>query len=332
MKIQILFFLLSLFLFSCEPQYKYDSWDLPSTPENLAGFNSSADDYNSTAPTLGRFIPLCFSSNRYSNGSQFDIIYEPMVVSFGKSTGEFRILNNYAEWGIYQHYGEVFQNALKQVNTYANELGPYFMINNSMTHQDYDYLLIFASDIDGNFDINFTFKRQQDSLFMESIPIDFINSEFDELYPFVAIDKGQFLFCSNRENEIFDIYSIDLNDPYDSLLEEFLYPSQKMIVKNNILSSDADDKCPYIYDNTMVFTSNRPGGYGGFDLYKSTYQNSEWTTPVNLGPNVNSEADEYRPILINEGVDPNKNMMIFSSNRSEGQGGFDLYYVGVNKE
>ena len=331
MKIQILVFLISLFLFSCEPKYKYDSWDLPSTPQNLADFNSSADDYNSTAPTLGRFIPLCFSTNRYSNGNQFDVIYKPMVVSFGKSTGEFRILNAYAEWGIYQHYGEIFQNALSKINTEANELGPNFIVNNSMANQGYEYLFMYASDEEGDFDIGFTFKRQQDSIFMESIPIEFINSEFDDLYPFVDFEQGKFFFCSNRENDKFDIYTINLVDPNNSLLEEFLYPNQNMIVKNNILSSDLDDKCPYIYDNTMVFTSNRPGGYGGFDLYKSIYKNGEWTTPVNLGPNVNSEADEYRPILINEGVDPNKNMMIFSSNREGGMGGFDLYYVGINQ-
>ncbi len=183
MKIQLLFVLLSILSFSCEPQYKYESGELPSTPVNLVDFNTGFDDYNSTAPTLGSFIPLCFSTNRYSGGSQFDVIYEPMVVSFGKSTGEFRILDNYAEWGIYKYYDDIFHNALQRINTSANELGPHFIINHSMAYQDYEYLMLFASDEDENFDIRFTFKRQQDSLFMESIPIEYINSEFDELYP-----------------------------------------------------------------------------------------------------------------------------------------------------
>ena len=124
MRIYIFIFFISLFIFSCEPQYKYESWELPSTPQNLTDFNSSHDDYNSTAPTLGSFIPLCFSSNRYSNGNQFDVIYEPLVVSFGKSTGIFRILNSYAQWGIYQDYDDIFHNALNKITTSANELGP----------------------------------------------------------------------------------------------------------------------------------------------------------------------------------------------------------------
>lgn len=318
-------------LVSCEPQYKYESWDLTSTPENLTDFNTSFDDYNSTAPTLGSFIPLCFSTNRNSGGSQFDVIYEPMVVSFGKSTGEFRILNSYAEWGIYQYYNDIFHNALKKINTSANELGPHFMINRSMAYQGYEYLMLFASDEDENFDIRFTFKRQQDSLFMESIPMEYINSEFDDLYPFVDLQKGKFFFCSNRESEKFDIYAININDPYNNLIEEFLYASQIDIVKETVLSSSSDDKCPYIYDNKMVFTSNRPGGFGGYDLYYSSWKNEQWTTPENFGPNVNTEYDEFRPILINEGVDDEKYMMIFSSNRDGGKGGFDLYYVGVKK-
>ena len=332
MRIYTFIFFISLLIFSCDPQYKHESGELPSTPQNLTDFNTSHDDYNSTAPTLGSFIPLCFSTNRYSNGSQFDVIYEPLVVSFGKSTGIFRILNSYAEWGINKHYDDIFHSALKKITTSANELGPYFMVNRTMAYQGYEYLLMYASDEAGNFDIRFTFKREQDSLFMESMPIEYINSEFDDLYPFVDIDKGQFLFCSNRENDRFDIYTIEIDDPYNSLLEEFLYTNQKVIVKHNILSSEYDDKCPYIFGNRLLLASNRPGGYGGYDIYISSYENNKWTTPVNLGPNINTEFDEYRPILINEGVDNKKDMMIYSSNRDGGKGGFDLYYVGVSKE
>lgn len=331
MKIHLLFIIISILFISCEPNYKYESWELPSTPQNLTDFNTSKDDYNSSASTLGTFIPLCFSTNRYSNGEQFDVIYEPMVVSFGKSTGEFRILNSYAEWRIYKYYDEIFSNGLNKINTSGNELGPHFMINHSMAYQGYEYLFLYASDESGDFDIRFTFKRAEDSLFMESIPIDYINSEFDDLYPFVDFEKGKFLFCSNRENERFDIYTINISDPYNNLLEEFIYSNQIEIVKENILSSTYDDKCPYILNNTLIFASNRTGGFGGYDLYYSTWKNEQWQSPVNFGPNTNTEFDEFRPILINEGVDNEKNMMIYSSNRDGGRGGFDLYYVGVEK-
>jgi len=33
------------------------------------------------------------------------------------------------------------------------------------------------------------------------------------------------------------------------------------------LSGSSDDKCPFIYEDRMVFASDRDGGFGGYDLY-----------------------------------------------------------------
>jgi hypothetical protein len=96
-----------------------------------------------------------------------------------------------------------------------------------------------------------------------------------------------------------------------------------------VISSSSDDKCPFVYNNTLIFTSNREGGYGGFDLYYCKFENNAWGEPINFGPKINSEYDEYRPILINEEVSNIETMMVFSSNRKGGKGGFDLYFVGV---
>jgi hypothetical protein len=48
---------------------------------------------------------------------------------------------------------------------------------------------------------------------------------------------------------------------------------------------------------TLIFTSLRPGGYGFGDLYVSHLVRGEWTAPVNLGPAVNTEQDEFHPTL-----------------------------------
>lgn len=331
MKPQVIYILLLLIFIACEPHYKHESGELPSTPQNLVDFNSGYDDYNSTAPTLGRFIPLCFSSNRYSGGSQYDVIYEPMTVSFGKSTGIFRILNSYAEWDIYSYYNDIFSEGLKKINTEGNELGPHFIVNNSLAVKDYEYLFLYASDSDGNFDIRFTFKLAQDSVFMPSLPVEILNSDADDLYPFVDYYKGAIYFCSNRDENSFNIYSIELLDPNYNLLVDLQSINQNSIKKELNLSSDFDDKCPYVLENTMLFASNRPGGFGGYDLYYSKHNEGQWSTPQNLGESINTEFDEFRPILINEGVDDEKNMMIYSSNRDGGKGSFDLYYVGIKK-
>ena len=62
------------------------------------------------------------------------------------------------------------------------------------------------------------------------------------------------------------------------------------------VNSEYDDVKPSISADglTLYFGSNRPGGYGGFDLWMSTRANiaDDWGKPVNLGETVNSEADE----------------------------------------
>jgi len=53
-------------------------------------------------------------------------------------------------------------------------------------------------------------------------------------------------------------------------------------------------------DNTlMIFSSDRPGGYGGYDLWSASWNTTtnQWTDITNLGPNVNTEYDEASPKL-----------------------------------
>lgn len=84
---------------------------------------------------------------------------------------------------------------------------------------------------------------------------------------------------------------------------------------------------PFLSDNDSVlfFSSNRPGGYGGMDLYKSKRINErEWGTPINLGPIVNTEGNEIFPYVYNH-------KLCFSSNGLPGNGGYDLFRVTLEK-
>ena len=96
------------------------------------------------------------------------------------------------------------------------------------------------------------------------------------------------------------------------------------------LNSPNSEACPNINGILMVFTSKREGGYGGYDLYYSQLEESGWSSPVNFGPKINTEYDEFRPITFYAPKFDN-DLMVFSSNRPGGLGGFDLYYVGIPK-
>lgn len=75
---------------------------------------------------------------------------------------------------------------------------------------------------------------------------------------------------------------------------------------------------------TMIFASNMPGGFGGYDLYMTYYDGQEWTGIINLGPRINTSSHEVFPFLLNNSI------LIFSSPRSNGMGGLDLYVSELN--
>ena len=74
--------------------------------------------------------------------------------------------------------------------------------------------------------------------------------------------------------------------------------------------------------NTIYFISDRPGGVGGKDIWKSTLgTDGYWGEPVNLGPNINSEKDETSPF-----IHPDNQTLYFGSKGRIGMGGYDIYY------
>ena len=268
--------LFSFLIISCEKNpngYKFEHGDLPDFPVNLVDFNTIYDDYNSTAPSLGRLIPFCFSTNRNSSGNEFDVIYQPMNVNFDKTSGILKVTNEYANWGVYNEDYEVIKKGLNKINTSGNEFGPYLITG--YNSNEYNFTLLYASDATGNFQINFT-SNKSNSDFSDVIPVAFINSEFDDLYPTFNTDRTKIYFCSNRENEKFDIYYSNINNLENNLELLLSDTSYHNIYKDTIISSSYEDKCPFVFNNTLIFTSNKPGGFGGFDLYYCKFENNNW--------------------------------------------------------
>lgn len=93
----------------------------------------------------------------------------------------------------------------------------------------------------------------------------------------------------------------------------FPYNNDQYSVGHPALSTDG---------NVLIFASDMPGGYGGTDLYYCVGSNySNWTRPINLGPEINTEGDEMFPFLSAD------NILYFASNGLPGLGGLDLFSV-----
>lgn len=94
---------------------------------------------------------------------------------------------------------------------------------------------------------------------------------------------------------------------------------EQRITLDNVPFRNAAD-IQLVNDSTVVFSSADLDGYGGFDLYQSSYTSGGWTEAVNLGPGINSAFDERTGYMA-----PDYSKVYFSSNRPYGYGGFDLY-------
>jgi outer membrane protein OmpA-like peptidoglycan-associated protein len=77
--------------------------------------------------------------------------------------------------------------------------------------------------------------------------------------------------------------------------------------------------------DTLVFSSDQPGGYGATDLYYSVRRNGAWEVPVNLGPQINTSEKEEFPFITDQHF--NGRYLIFSSKGRIENGNFDLYYT-----
>ncbi len=68
-----------------------------------------------------------------------------------------------------------------------------------------------------------------------------------------------------------------------------------------------------------------PGGFGGTDIYVVEFKDGQWSSPVNMGKEINTEGNEMFPF-----VDENSNLY-FSSDGHEGLGGLDLFYAELRE-
>lgn len=70
----------------------------------------------------------------------------------------------------------------------------------------------------------------------------------------------------------------------------------------------------------LFFVSDRPGGFGGLDIWSSRFDHGLWQMPRNLGPQINTAGDETAPFIYAD-----DHTLFFASNGRAGMGGSDLY-------
>ena len=182
--------------------------------------------------------------------------------------------------------------------------------------------MIFSRNVDGNED--FYISKKKDKVWQTAVPLsDIINTkQYNEGAQSISPD-GMYLFFTgcNRPDGLgrCDLYVSHRNGtgwdkPFNlgAPVNSAFWESQPAI------SPDG---------STLYFVSNRNGGYGGYDIWKTMLKgDGTWTEPQNLGPDINTPYDENTPF-----VHPDGQTLYFSSDGWPGLGNKDIFYSRLDE-
>lgn len=118
-----------------------------------------------------------------------------------------------------------------------------------------------------------------------------------------------------------------VDDPMDIYVSTITagVPGPAVNAGNTINSSYRDgEHCLSPDGQTLYFSSDRPGGYGGVDIWYSTWNTDHWSTPVNMGSVINSPGSDMQPAFAANYPDT----IYFASDRSGT--GFAIYRSTYN--
>ena len=202
--------------------------------------------------------------------------------------------------------------------------------------QDDEYLPIISPDQELSF-----FTRRSDKMSLQDITTTTIeefvfskkiNGDFEVgqalTYPFnlesneggasITIDNKILYYTKCiRDNKGYnncDIYYVNRENGAWSNVQEF---------PKNISKIDSWESQPTVSSDgkTILFSSDRSGGYGKMDLYEISKVNDTWTSAKNLGSTINSNENEKSPYLHTDGK-----TLFFASTNFPSLGGFDIFY------
>lgn len=152
-----------------------------------------------------------------------------------------------------------------------------------------------------------------------------VNSAFADLDPFISKDGLSLYFIAGQgrggsgQRDIWVSQRASVADPWGQ--PQNLGPSINSAVQENTPTLSHDG-------HRLYFASNRPGGFGGFDLYVSRRRDKRddfgWEAPVNLGSGVNTSANEADPALFDDDA-TGRIMLYLATNRPGGPGLEDIY-------
>lgn len=199
------------------------------------------------------------------------------------------------------------KNLGKNINSSFNNINP-------LVSED-EETIVFVSQLRFYDGIFASKKRDGFWLPARNISLDF-DSE-NPLTPVYLTRDGNTLYLVRNDNDDLNLYTSRFNDGIWG-------PPVKL---NSNINTSASETHACVSDDglTLYFTSNREGGFGGFDIYRSRIDNEgNWGPPENLGATINTVFDEATPFITED-----EETLYFSSQGHFNIGGFDIFTAKI---
>ena len=151
-----------------------------------------------------------------------------------------------------------------------------------------------------------------DSTWMEPIRLAFCQPDINEATIAVSVDERRLYVYDDSQNN---------GDLYYSDFKNSRFKQLYRLENLEINSPFWEPHCFITNDGKyMFFSSDRPGGFGGLDLYYSIKdENGSWSEPINMGPEINGPYDEDSPFMSISNEE-----FYFATNDKRSMGGFDI--------
>jgi len=134
-------------------------------------------------------------------------------------------------------------------------------------------------------------------------------------------EDGSTLVFARNDNDDFNLYISRLDQ-----IKKTWIPLEKLPKEINGRSWETFGSITKGGDS-LYFSSNKEGGFGGFDIYLSVKSSTGiWSSPVGIGPEINTTFDESTPFITNNG-----NKLFFCSKGHSTMGGYDIF-VSTKKD
>ncbi|HUR32049.1 MAG TPA: tetratricopeptide repeat protein [Saprospiraceae bacterium] len=195
------------------------------------------------------------------------------------------------------------ENAGTGMNTQFSEYG----VKYSPTTMDKVY---FNANRDNNTDIFSTSLENGKWSTPSPLPSSINSASYDEVAGFSA--DGQILYFLTKSGNGYQIQT-DTFSGDDGMI-------YKGVFKGPYNPDRDGTDLTFFNDSICLFASDKPGGYGGYDLYISVLKNGDWTPALNLGPAINTFYNERFPFLTRNGL-----TLFYSTDNLESIGGFDIF-------